>query len=163
MELGPGRSLAAVAKLYGVSRAAISETSGRYDWPARAEAWDAQGAVTESVKVVATVLDQVAVAGDGEGFNPEFAEALEAFRSEAEAIGRSHTRAARALSAAATKSAARLLEAAESGKPLSAREIAALAGVSAQLATSGVALWGRALGVERMLAQVADVTVAEVD
>jgi len=40
LEMGPGRSLTALAKVLGVSRQTINQAAARYDWKKRAEGWD---------------------------------------------------------------------------------------------------------------------------
>ena len=40
LELGPGRTFTAIAKVLGVSQSAISQTATRFNWKARAQAYD---------------------------------------------------------------------------------------------------------------------------
>ena len=47
LEMGAGRSLTALAKVLGVSRQTINQAAARYDWRARASAWDQSRGVTK--------------------------------------------------------------------------------------------------------------------
>jgi hypothetical protein len=86
-----------------------------------------------------------------QGLDNEYLELLEQFRLEAERLGKSQVRLSRGFTQIASKNAARILA---SKKPLTVREISQLATTAAALASSGLASWGRAVGVERLLDQV---------
>lgn len=146
-EQGPARQLQITAKAFGLAASTVTEQARRFSWAERAARWDAQHATPTVVlpmppRAAAPVVDQ-------QGLDPECWAALEEFRAEAESLGKGQVRLARGLSAAATKNAARLLK---SDKPLSPRDIASLASTSAQLASSGTALWGKAVGLDRLMA-----------
>lgn len=128
-----------------MSRQAIAQTAQRWAWEDRAAAWDAQ---QTTPLVVMPIRPRAATEADQPGMDAEGWASLEAFRAEAELLGKTHVRLARGLSAVATKNAARMLK---SEKPLSPRDIAALATTSAQLATAGTTLWAKAVGIERLM------------
>ena len=144
---GPARELQVTAKAFGLAVSTISEQASRFCWRERAARWDAEQAA--ATVVMPMPLRPAAMADDRLGLDQEHWEALEAFRQEAEQLGKSHVRLSRGLSAVATKNAARLLK---SDKPLGPRDIAALASTSAQLAASGTQLWAKAVGLDRLLA-----------
>lgn len=143
---GPARQLRITARHFGVAVSTISEQASRFDWHRRAAAWDAEQAAST---VVLPSRPATVAAVDLQGLDQEHWEALEEFRAEAEQLGRGQVRLARGLSAAATKNAAKLLQ---SDRQLSPRDIAALASTSAQLASSGTQLWGKAIGVHQLTA-----------
>jgi hypothetical protein len=145
---GEDRSLASVARWAGVSRAAIHESSQRWDWVSRAKAFDAENALADPLPL-ARVLEPVTPGADHD-LDAELLEALEEFRAEVEQAGRGHLRLARGLSVAAARNAARLA----GSDRLNARDVAALASASTQLAASGMALWGRAIGAEQLIARM---------
>jgi hypothetical protein len=145
---GADRSLASVARWAGVSRAAIHESSQRWDWVSRAKAFDAENALADPLPL-AQVLAPVTPRADDD-LDTELLEALEMYRAEVQQAGQSHLRLARGLSVAAARNAARLA----GSDRLTARDVAALASVSTQLAASGMALWGRAIGAEQLISRM---------
>jgi hypothetical protein len=147
LDEGPDRSLASVARLFGVSREAIRQTAMRFSWPARAEAYDSSCSSTEDLPAA---MEPV-MTRHYQGLDNEYLQLLEQFRLEAERLGKSQVRLSRGFTQIASKNAARILA---SEKPLTVREISQLATTAAALASSGLATWGRAIGVERVLDQV---------
>ena len=149
-EQGPARQLQITARAFGIAPSTAHEQARRFSWAERAARWDAEQAATTPL-LPPLVSRSAVVAADPQGLDAEHWAALEEFRNEAEQLGKGHVRLARGLSAAATKNAARLLK---SDKPLSPRDIASLATTSAQLASSGTALWGKAVGLDRLMAEM---------
>ncbi len=147
LDEGPERSLASVARLFGVSREAIRQTAMRFSWPARAQAYDSS---CSSIEDLPAAIEPV-ITAHYEGLDAGHHEMLEQYRLEAERLGRAQARLSRGFTQIASKNAARLLA---SEKPLTAREISQLATTAATLASSGLATWGRAIGVERVFDQV---------
>jgi len=136
------------ARHFGLSPSTLTEQSRRFLWKERAAAWDtAQAAST--VVLPMPPNKAATLAADQQGLDDEHWAALEEFRQEAEQLGRAQIRLAKGLSAAATRSAARLIQ---SNKELAPRDIAALASTSAQLASSGTQLWARAIGLDQLMA-----------
>lgn len=153
---GTGRSQAETARAFGVSRASINETALRGNWVARAQAWDASpqgshGDVSSQLQALATQALAPAATGEAKTEGNDHLEALEDFRQAAEALSRDQVKLGRAATAAAGRGLTALLR---SDRPLSARDIAALAGVGAQLGAAGMAGWGRAIGVDVLLAKM---------
>jgi hypothetical protein len=136
-----------------VSREAVRQTATRFAWPARAAAYDSSCLPAAELPSVL----QPAIARRADNLDPDYALELEEFREQAERLGKAHVRLARGLSTAAARNAARILA---SDKPLSPRDICALANASVLLANSGQAMWGKAIGVETLLAQVQQNTIA---
>jgi hypothetical protein len=142
--------MAAVARTFAVSREAVRQTATRWHWVERSAAYDSAYPTAADLPAVLESVTPIRP-GEGKGLPEEYLLVLEQFRSEVEATGRGHVRLARGLSAAASKNVARVLN---SDQPLTPRDIAALASTSAALANSGVGLWSKALGVERLLQQM---------
>ncbi len=144
LQAGPDRSLAGVARVYGVSRAAIHQQASKYGWDQRAAAYDAAHLPEAALPAVLAPV----VAHPTEDLGAEHLAALEEYRLEAERLGKAHARLARGLTQAASKNAARLIA---SDKPLSPRDVAHLATTAAALTSNGLATWGRAIGVDLVL------------
>jgi hypothetical protein len=155
------RQLKSTANAFGLACSTVHEQSRRFRWLERCRAWDAARVcaseprdMEQSTPSICSGLGATPEAGGCFGSAHEHVTALEDFRQECEAAGRSTLKLARATAACATRSAARLLR---EEVALTPREIVALAGVSAQLAVAGQAQWGRAIGVDRMLTQLESV------
>jgi ferric-dicitrate binding protein FerR (iron transport regulator) len=98
------------------------------------------------------VLEPVLVTGGGDDdLEAQHIEALAQFREEAERLGRAQARLSRGLTQAAAKQAARIIA---SDAPLSPRDVASLATTAAALASSGLATWGKSIGVDVLLSQM---------
>jgi septal ring-binding cell division protein DamX len=119
----------------------------RFSWPERAEAYDSSTTTTEDIPAA---LEPV-TARPFDDLDAEHLVVLEEFRLEAERLGRAQARLSRGLNQIAARNAARILA---SDKPLTVREMSQLATTAAALASSGLATWGRAIGVERLLDQL---------
>jgi hypothetical protein len=147
LDEGPNRSLASVARLFGVSREAIRQTATRFSWPSRAEAYDSS---CSSMGDLPTALEPLTTR-HCKDHDADHLAVLEEFRIEAERLGRAQARLSRGLNQIAARNAARILA---SDKPLTVREMSQLATTAAALASSGLATWGKAIGVERLLDQM---------
>lgn len=150
LQLGPDRSLAAVARHFSVSREAVRQQASRHDWDRRAAAWDAAHPPAADPAGGLAVLEPV-LARQGDDLEAEHLAELEAFRAEAEKLGKAQFRLARGLNTAAARNAARILA---SDKPLSPRDICALANASVLLANSGASMWGKSIGVDALMRQM---------
>jgi hypothetical protein len=158
------RQLKSTAMAFALAPSTVHEQSRRFRWLERCRAWDAANVCASDVDVIGAfkpaISSDAGCLSEGEVHIEaarEHAAFLESFREECEAAGRSTLKLARGMTACATRGAARLLR---DDVALSPREIVALAGVSAQLATAGQAQWGRAIGVDRMLMQLESVISA---
>ncbi len=96
-------------------------------------------------------MEPVLVTGQGDDLEAEHLAELEAFRAESERMGKAQFRLARGLNTAAARNAARILA---SDKPLSPRDICALANASVLLANSGASMWGKSIGVDALMRQM---------
>jgi hypothetical protein len=151
---GPNRSLAAIARIHGVSRAAIHETARRYDWSARAAAWDAAQVVSacpaperlkEAVAIPPTTL---AVNDATRASERAFLQLVEEFRSAVESLGRDQLITARAMTLKVKRSVGQLLA---DERPISARELPAFINATVTLSAAAQAQWAKSLGVDALL------------
>jgi hypothetical protein len=101
------------------------------------------------------------MASQGDDLQAEHLAALEEFRLETERLGRSHARLSRGLTQAAARSAAKIIA---SEKALSVREVSQLASTAAALASSGLSMWGKSIGVDQLLQRMQTaITAADVE
>jgi hypothetical protein len=174
---GPGRKQKITAIRFGVSASTLNEQAKKFAWNRRAQAWDQfsqqnlafmpaatipLGVRTESVQPLhaAEVAPLDSVGHSLPAGEREYIDQIERYRQEAEAVGRAQVKLARGFAAIATRNLARLVE---SEKVLSPKDIANLATASCHIAASGSTLWGRAIGIERMMAHVSSLVEMERD
>jgi len=154
------------AEAFGVSKPTIHGQCRRFRWQERAMAWDEHVATDcDSTPIPARLLTAAAAAaasGHHSSAIPvndleraseiDHQGLLEAFRAESEQVGKAQMQLARAFTSAAGRNVARILK---TDQPLNARDVAVLASASCTLAASATATWGRAIGVDRLLSQMA--------
>ncbi len=144
LQLGPSRSYAEVTRLSGVTEAAIRATAKRWDWPARAAAFDAHHL---------NPLHHLAGDGDVAERMAEHRHRLSDYRQRCEEMGRAQLDAARALMQALLKS---LEDMEERGEVFPVRAFPGIATAAASLGFAGQILEAKALGVEQLLHTMAD-------
>jgi hypothetical protein len=156
LELGPSRSLAAIAKSVGVSRQAVAQTAERWNWAARSASWDdyqvlrvtdcpAPGRLQDAAAappIAAVVSDEVREA------ERAFMALVEEFRAAVEALGKGQLVTARLMTEKARRSAAALLQ---DDRPLPPSQLPGFVSAAANLAAAAQHQWGRALGVNALL------------
>lgn len=180
-DLGPSRTQRDTRLHFGKSRNAISELAIRYNWAARAKAWDARAEESAQNQDLAAPLPKQLLAAasqppaqllpthnqDAESGTlaeirekeREHEQMLEAFRSESEALGRNQMKLARAMTQIASKSVQQMMNRQELLRP---RDIPSFVATACSLAASAHHNWGRAIGVDRLLLQM-ERAVAELE
>lgn len=154
------------AEAFGVSKPTIHGQCLRFRWLERAKAWDQHIELDHESSPVPARLLTAAVAASTPGHHSSAPKVddierareidheglLETFRAESEQVGKAQMQLARAFTSAAGRNVARILK---TDQPLNARDVAVLASASCTLAASATATWGRAIGVDRLLSQMA--------
>lgn len=161
---GPNRSLAAIARLNGVSRAAIHETARRYSWIARAAAWDDAQAISvcpapERLKeaAAAPITTTTVVSDETRAAERDYLASVELYRGCVEALGKAQMVTARAMTEKARRSVAALLE---DDRPLTASQLPAFVSATTALAAAAQQNWSKSIGVDRLLQQMEQALIA---
>ena len=154
-----------MARIFNVSRAAIHETSKRWDWSTRAKFFDEYQAM--KVCPAPDRLQEAAAASpvtpvvteEVRAMEREFLTLIELYRSSIEALGKAQLSTARGMTEKARRSVAVMLQ---DDKPLSASQLPGFVSAATTLAAAAQHTWGRSIGVDRLLEQMAQ-AVATVD
>lgn len=152
--MGPSRTVAAVARAVGVSRAAVNLTAQRYSWTARATSWDDYGALRacsapERVQQAAAAAPMTSLVSDAQReVEKTFLQLVEDYRAAIEGLGKAQLATARLMTAKAQRSAASMLQ---DERPLTSSQLPAFVNAAASLAAAAQHQWGKALGVNTLL------------
>jgi BMFP domain-containing protein YqiC len=167
LDLGPSRSLAAIARAAGVSRQAVAQTAQRWNWELRAAAHDDHAVLADCQapgrlhEAAAAAPIRSLVTEATRQAEREFLALLEQFRGSVEALARDEFQVARGMVAVSRRSVAKLLE---EGRTLSARDLPAFVNSTVILAAAAQHQWGKSIGVDRLLLQMEQaMTVADAE
>jgi hypothetical protein len=138
-DLGPSRTVAAVARAVGVSRAAVNLTAQRHSWTERATSWDDYRAwrtcpAPESLQQAAMAGPLTPVVANAQReAEKAFVLLIEDYRAAIEGLGKAQLATARLMTAKAQRSAALMLQ---DDRPLASSQLPSFVSAAANLAAA---------------------------